>query len=314
MKKTVLKNISNPLKSITSKFPYNNCNLQKIEEASIPASKKDESLEVFLLRHAESYFNLAIRNLESNKHNLDSDSYLNQKEKIRFGNDFIDADLTPNGISQCHLAGKSLHESCLDFKYVFVSPLKRTLKTCEKTLESLHYSKKTFKKPEIIVHPLLFEKLEDSCDLIGDINTNMKLYPNYNWELFRNINHLPIYQIQHCEVKHSKCSHNHTNSYYNLAVENYHKFQTYDHHSFVLPAMSLLDKQGIFLESSKETFSRLQKVKKFLQENKLDGRILLIGHSVLFKHVTTDMVDEELLEPSQSEVLKNCEIAMVNFL
>jgi hypothetical protein len=313
MKQKALKNIPNPLKSKTLKFSYNSNNLQKIEETSIVASEEHYSLKVFLIRHAESNFNLAIRNLEKNKHNLDTETYLSHKEKIRFGKDFIDPDLTQTGISQCHLAGKSLHESSIDFKYVFVSPLKRTLMTCEKTLESLHSSGQINKKPEIIVHPLLFEKLEDSCDLIGDIKENIKLYPHYNWDLFKDVNHLPIYQLQHCDVKHPQYTHTDKDSYYNLALQNYHNCQNYDHHSLVLPAMTLLGREERFIESSKETFNRLQKLKKFMHENKFDGRILLVGHSVLFKHVTTEMVDEENLEPSQSEVLKNCEIAMVNF-
>jgi hypothetical protein len=85
--------------------------------------------------------------------------------------------------------------------------------TCQNVLKSAGVN------PHVIVHPLIFEKIEDSCDLLGDINSNMKAWNNYDWSLYKNIEHTNIYQLNYCDnvpIK-KKLDFN----YYQMAIKNF---------------------------------------------------------------------------------------------
>ena len=76
----------------------------------------------------------------------------------------------------------------------------------------------------------------------------------------------------------------------------------------------------VYIESSHKTFQRLMNFKNylnlFLEKNKLEDneKILVIGHSVLFKHLMSTQLEENSFIPLKSEnVLKNCEIAGISF-
>jgi broad specificity phosphatase PhoE len=299
MKPNITKNlIPNPLRTKISKFPF----IENKNESAHP--------KYFLIRHAESKFNLAIRNLEKSKDSKNLKSYLEEKEKIRFGHEYLDSELTNTGLTQCQNAGINLVEGKVEVKYVFVSPLKRCLLTCQKTLEAYHSGNQSVRKPEIVVHPMLFEKVEDSCDLIKDIQENMKNFPMYNWEMFRDIDHPSVYQLKFLDTHHML----HKYDYYQQAIDNFLKNKNYDHHEFVLDAMTHLGREDKFIESSKTTFERLANFKSFLSGSHLDKGVLIFGHSVLFKHVTAESVSENEFEPSHdTEVLKNCGIAGLSF-
>lgn len=323
--------LTNPLRS---RVEWGNCNNEKLKKIISP---------MLLVRHAESKFNKEIKNIEKLKNELPYKEYIQIKNKIRFTEEFMDCDITERGHEQCFDAGKLLRG--VNIKYVFVSPLKRCLKTCQNILESAGL------EPEVKVFPFIFEKIEDSCDLIRDINTNMSEWPNFDWSLFKEINHLPIYQLQYCDNVHREgeyeinsniitpvaiasssqesLGHIHISqvnskqtkiSYYHQAIQNFSQFNRYDHHKIALNAMERLNKNELYIESSIKTMERLFNLKEFLtkfnKENKLerDEKILLIGHSIVFKHLTAQYMKENSYEPSGNEiVLKNCEIAGLSF-
>jgi broad specificity phosphatase PhoE len=265
--------------------------------------------KIILVRHAESFFNLEIKNLENLKNEIDQHEYFKLKNRIRFDHGLIDCEITQKGIEQCRIAGKCLKD--YKIKYIFVSPLKRCLMTLENILKISNHS-----NSDVIVHPLIFEKIEDSCDVLKDINLNMKSHEMYDWSMFRKIEHLPIYQLKFCDLVYNREK---EWIYYNEAIDNLKKFNEYRHHHLILNAMEHLSKSNFFIESSKKTFERLQTIKNDLNSliSKLneDEKILVVGHSIIFKHLASKLVEEISSEPKKDEyVLENCEIAGLSFI
>lgn len=259
---------------------------------------------IFIIRHAESHFNHAIDDLKSRRHLLNTEEYNQLNMKIRFGSELCDCPLTHKGINQCSEAAYLLNG--VNLKYVFVSPLLRTLTTLEHLINGINKLGHKKFEGKVIVHPLIFEKLEDSCDIMPDIEKNMKNFSHFDWDLFRSIEHLPAYQLNYCTGGYS---------FLEVAKENYKNKNYYDHHNVILPEMLKMSLENKFIESSFTTFQRLsiflKFLKKFIKESKIpeDEGILIVGHSVLFKHLTSIQINEIDSFPINSYVLKNCELA-----
>jgi len=158
------------------------------------------SSSIILVRHAESLFNSEISKLKQFKNTLNHSEYEDSHHKIRFNQDLIDCSITENGKMQCQTAGQELKKNGTQISHVIVSPLKRCLMTAENIINEMGHKNPNFKPPQFVVHPLIFEKIEDSCDLIQDIEKNMKLFSYFDWNMFKGITHAPIYQYQYCDV------------------------------------------------------------------------------------------------------------------
>jgi len=258
--------------------------------------------ELIILRHAESYFNIAIHDLEKKIKFHDHCEFIRTKNRIRFSPDLLDCDITEKGLNQCIEAGQNIKFNNYNIKYVFVSPMKRCLMTCENVLKSANIN------PQVIVHPMLFEKIEDSCDLIKDLKINMKCWNKYDWSLFYEID--AFYQLKYLDRD--------TLDYYKIPWNHLKNNICSD---IIINWMEILEKHNHFIESSTITYNRLSDFKKllipFLKNNNLKNneKILIIGHSVLFKHLTATHVSEDNHNPiSNEEVLKNCEYAGLSFI
>ena len=112
-----------------------------------------------LIRHANSEANeaanLVLKEAQQTKLGLPLERWLQV-----YGNDkYIDSQLTQQGIKQCEDASE--HVNKIDFKYLFVSPLRRTIETTYYTFRN-HPNWKTM---DIILHPLLREKIGISGDV-----------------------------------------------------------------------------------------------------------------------------------------------------
>jgi len=176
------------------------------------------------------------------------------------------------------------------------------------------------KKPEILVHPLIFEKIEDSCDLI-DIQRNMNEFPLFNWKLFYPIKHLPIYQLNYCDNYPEQSKNN--KSYHAMGMDNFRNKNSYDFHNLALEAMKSLQKTNQNIESSVQTIRRLEMFKDYInyfigdKRNEFldEDKVIVIGHSILFKHLTSKYLSDENFEPSRNEfVLNNCEAVGLSFI
>jgi len=303
MKKLVL----NPLKSSIVSSSYN-----LIQNRGLSSISK-----IFIMRHAESHFNSEIKKLENAKNTMNESDYEKLKADIRFSKEFIDCEITEKGKNQCLMAGKKLNDFKID--YVFVSPLRRTLMTCEHSIKEIESN-----KPHVIVYPFIFEKIEDSCDIIGDISRNMRDYPHYDWKFFETVYSKKSYQLDYCDVWPFEFKTSNSNA---AEEDSKHKHNILgdDHEQnldIVLDAMRQLCVKEKYIESSFKTVERLKSFKRYINsfmmekknESIEDKNILVIGHSILFKHLTANYLDEETYEPTENSILGNCELAEISFL
>lgn len=109
-----------------------------------------ERKHLYLIRHAQSTYNQAALEYENQ-------GKKNQIHELKWDPDFMDAELTAFGELQALQAVPEAH--ALRIKTVFVSPFRRALRTAQILFEN-HPD-----NPDIIVHPLLSEKLKNVPDI-----------------------------------------------------------------------------------------------------------------------------------------------------
>jgi len=100
---------------------------------------------------------------------------------FRFKEEFIDCSLSTEGIKQAKKAASTLSDA--NIRYVFVSPLKRTLLTAQIMFEN-HKN-----RPHVIVLPVIREIFASSCDIPGDLEPLKQEFPDFDFSLmddFRN--------------------------------------------------------------------------------------------------------------------------------
>lgn len=306
------KRIQNPLKSSI---------ILHSDNLIVNIGKKMAS-KIILMRHAESHFNYEINKIEKLHTSMIDSEYKKRKADIRFSSKFLDCEITENGKTQCQTASKQLEE--VDIKYVIVSPMRRALQTCENTLSANSSS-----KPEVIVYPFIFEKMEDSCDIMKDLRNKMKEFSHYNWKYFETANIKENYQLDYCDVWPLNFEYNSYLNNYNESNEPMNKnndcntdIDQEKNVDIVLKAMRKLEEEDKYIESSFNTMERLSSFKSFInsflteKEKELydNKKVLVIGHSVLFKHLTAKFIDEETYEPIEKNVFKNCQLAELSFL
>ncbi len=206
----------------------------------------------------------------------------------------------------------------VEIEYVIVSPMRRALMTCEQTLSANGSS-----KPKVIVYPYIFEKIEDSCDLMKDVKKNMKDFSHYNWNYFETSNIKNNYQLGSCDVwPHDFEAKSLVVNQNGAAINDNNSISQEKQLDIVLKAMSKLGEEDKYIESSFNTLQRLGVFKNYInsfisqKENELheNKKVLVIGHSILFKHLTAPLIEEETHEPIEKNVLKNCQLAELSFL
>jgi broad specificity phosphatase PhoE len=292
-----------------------------------------DSSKILLIRHAQSKYNKAIKEIDRllNEGKIDKVEHKLNREKIKFSEDLIDCEITDQGYTECKEAGREL--SNIKIKYVIVSPMVRCLMTCNNVLKSIaETSPNSFSSinPEIVVYPYIFEKIEDNCDLLRDVHQTMKSYQEishktsnfsktlkYNWSMMNDIPDLYLYQLKFCDIVHKSYSFD----YHSMALRHYQMKQEYIHHRLILEAMEKLDEEGKFIESSRKTLERLTSFKfflnNFIEEKNLkeDEKVLVVGHSILFKHFISTHLEEDTYEPYETNgsVLNNCETVSLTF-
>lgn len=156
---------------------------------------------IILIRHIRSVFN------EVNRIALNNNDTEFVKS-IRFNRSLIDSDILNQAQLEMEKAN-ALKE--LNIRHIITSPLKRTLITCNESIKKIEQSKLTINPPIVEVHPLLYEKIEDSCDLIRSLEENEKFFSVFNFrdKLFPvdwgKFNSMPytlydkrIYQLKNC--------------------------------------------------------------------------------------------------------------------
>jgi len=300
-----------------------------IRSPLIAKFQKNLTSKFLLTRHGESFYQKKHREIYHIK-NKNAQEYSRQIKEIRYDPDLCDCEITENGKNESYYAGKRLNE--LNIKYVFCSPLTRALQSCQYILKGYtdnNTNEKINKKPKVIVHPLIFEKIETNSDIISNIYRSMSAFPEFDWSEFSKLNQetLPIYMLKYCDtiinMKTNTIKFSNDNPYFNLCFNHYKKNLEFKHQEILLKAMEELNEQNSFIESSIKTYDRLLEfktfVKNFLKENNLknDERILMVGHSILFKHLATNLIYEDTFDPVEIDEnyihLDNAQMASLYF-
>jgi len=298
-----------------------------IRSPLITKFEKNLSSKLILTRHGESIYNKKIREINSLKLK-NHEEFTKLRMETRVSPDYCDCDITEHGQEECYNTGKKLES--INLKYIFVSPMMRALQSCENVVKGYLDANKindSNKSPKVMVSPLIFEKIEDGCDILSNIYRNMSAYNDYDWTEFKKLRQetLPIYMLNYCDtiidVKTKEKKFSNDNPYFNLCLSQFKKNLKFNHEDLILRAMEELGET--YIESSIKTYDRLIEFKtflsRFLKENTLkkDERILLVGHSIVFKHFFTKMIYEDTFEPVEKEEnyihLNNGETASVYF-
>ena len=116
--------------------------------------------KIILQRHLKTNFNQRAANAINNK---DNSALFN----CRFDLNLIDSEITSDAYDDMKRAE---HLKYLNITRIYVSPSRRALLTAFASMKLIENSQNQSSIPQIDVHPLLFEKVEDSCDLNYNIN------------------------------------------------------------------------------------------------------------------------------------------------
>jgi broad specificity phosphatase PhoE len=136
---------------------------------------EEKSSDIVLIRHAQSTFNEASRDVAGRLGLFGTFPDFAKNEQFRkevcYCSDHIDAQLSYHGIHQCTDTKQKM--SSIDVDAIIVSPQIRALETCRRVFEG--------KKIPVIVEPDLTEVLRYSCDISIPIKIKETLYPEYNF-------------------------------------------------------------------------------------------------------------------------------------
>lgn len=279
-----------------------------------------------LIRHLKTEFNLEMSMAEEKKN-------YNEICRIRFGVDYLDSEPSASHIKEMSRA------DCLkevNIEKIYMSPLIRSLETCRQVLQLIEASTNQKLEPKIKVLPLLFEKIEDSCDISLDLDGKLKDYSSFkfrdseievDWTEFSKISNPNIYQLAYCDnaAANDKICNSPVSSF-NIIDQQEQLNALSDPREYkefigtkILSRMKDLSEQNEFIESYRSVSQRLKEVNiQILREqadghvNELDKKVLIIGHSVLFHYWCTEKVYQDTLNPYyQTEKLENCGVVGV---
>lgn len=224
---------------------------------------------LYLIRHAESIFNVRAKELWEMGLPPEESGY-------RWDSHLIDSELSTLGLDQLK-QNKHLAEA-LDVSYVLVSPLKRTLQTCE-GLFSGHS-----RNPKIIVYPWITEICTSSCDISKYTRTPYEPFAHYDWSL---IEMFKFYWL--IEMIDNK-----------FTQEVYR--QIHDPREARLHLCKKME--SIFpygLETHEQAIRRIQQTKQDCMKYLEKGSVALVGHHVFFQRFTEGIAKKYI-------TLANCEI------
>ena len=203
--------------------------------------------KLFFVRHGQTPFN--IRN---NEWHLAGDPI--SEISFQFSLQYVDPPLTPNGESQI-LSHKSDILS-LPIDHVYVSPMLRTLQTCE-ILYQDHPN-----PPKITVMPLVTEWIHVNHDVPLYPNNNQLMFPSFDWSLMPNDYFIKsILQNKYTERLDSE---NYTSSLLSIMEE-------------IFP---------VVIESRLELFQRTRAFKEMIKVETKEKNVLIVGHSAFYRHIT----------------------------
>ena len=224
--------------------------------------------KIFLIRHAQSKYNQASADLESA-------GKKSQIVTLKWQPQYIDVELSEFGERQAQQAIPAAH--ALRLRIVFVSPLKRALRTAQILFEN-HPD-----QPRIIVHPQLAEKLKNAPDVSFYSGQPYSQFSKFDWSLFNSEYFLFDIVKNH-----------HTDALCKLPIEE-------------IPLKLLQTMESMVpgkIETANDMYKRTQASKELWKRHANNGNVALVAHSNFFKFYTMKFVNGEKVY----RWVQNCEM------
>jgi Fructose-2,6-bisphosphatase len=258
------------------------------ENVSLFESSSQNGPSVFLIRHAQSKFNVA----EHAALARGADVY-----QYKFNPELIDAGISDLGLEQTKAAAEIMKH--VNVKVVFSSPLRRCLQT------TYNIFKDHPNKPKVIVVPILREIFSSACDVSDDIKRIKKEFPDYDFSLIDSLD-VPEFWLFHSLQNDTL-----KNDFLREAEA---KFKG-DPHIGEEVKHFILNKLAEYYpeqyESSLDVIQRNAKAREIFKEKlselKEGEKIACVAHYYFLLHFTaTEFGDEG--EPINGKGFKNCEV------
>jgi len=249
-----------------------------------PGTKSSPStLNVTLVRHAQSRYNLAQKVASEALTPPGSTQYI-EDLTVKYDHALSDCLLTDEGLRQCAAAVKHFEDE--DVSIVFTSPMRRALTTTTEIFKG-HKS-----APLVVVLPCISELLHDAGDIPGDIHETQKLFPQYNYDAWKAYPDPSKWFLE--EMGPNK----HTEALMSKMPK----------HSPEVVCKYMKEISPETIETPKEAQNRVNRaketVKKIVEREKPEGKVILVGHGEFFYYLTAKSFNEKD-EPAGATFLKN---------
>ncbi len=232
-----------------------------------------EGPKLLVMRHAQSVFN---KYTEGNGRRLGD----KPPEEFRYQEQFIDTDISPEGLEQAARASVGLKNHPI--KVVFTSPLKRCLQTTQAAFKDHP------EKPRIIVHPFLRECLFSSCDVPGDLGKLMEEFKEFDWSLFDGYKEKDIWVLETLQNETLR------KDLLDELEKNQVRGDATEFHRLLNKKME--ESHPIGLESDEDLFKRTMKVKEtlkaILKDLKADDKAMMVCHFLFLKVITAEKIED----------------------
>ena len=228
--------------------------------------------KLYYVRHGQTPFN--VRNQQW--HDLGDPK---DQRDFQYELDLVDPPLTE--IGQQQILKHKLEIQSLHIDLVYVSPMLRTLQTCNILFEDLLI------KPIIVVNPFVTEWVHVNHDVPAWPNNHKALFPDYDWSLM-------------------------PDDYFIKAISTNKHSERLNPGCYIESLLTIM--QEIYpevFESRAELYNRAKSVKEKLREEIKDKNILIVGHSAFYRHMTSEMVNEHTF--INEKLLKNGEYCEVEY-
>ena len=203
-----------------------------------------------------------------------------EESGYRWDSQSIDSELSTLGLEQVKL-NRDLAQS-LNVDTVLVSPLRRTLQTCEGLFRGHE------RKPRIIVYPWIAEICTSSCDISTYAGYPFQEFAHYDWRFMQQFKFYWLIEM---------INNRFTQEVYSISNDPKEaKFQLCKKMESIFP---------FGLETHKQAILRVEKAKKDCRDLLKSENVALVGHHVFFQRFTEGQGRGYI-------TLANCEILKFN--
>jgi broad specificity phosphatase PhoE len=242
---------------------------------------------IYLIRHGESEFNLAVKKANENKGN----ELYAEDASIRFVTDHIDCGLSETGKEQSENAATAVKD--LDIKHVFCSPLRRAIQTA-KIIFKNHKN-----RPKIIALPAAREIQASNCDIGSSVEVLEKEFPDVDFTHVRTLAKPHVWFLHH--VPHQTLRDDLLAKTYEDPVEEAKKAQL-----TILESMKNTESLEDWYALQERTIAFKEHFKKLISA--LEGEVCLVGHFMIFKMLTSTEYDPKTGNPTNGKRFANAEV------